>query len=95
MCYAQIIQANICTEYLFFILFSLFQGADGCSGNTISFHYVSPNEMYVLDFLIYHLRPYGIIANSQPLPEKLQFDGISNELNNESNSSTHDKQSNY
>lgn len=27
--------------------------------------------MYVLDYLIYHLRPYGIVTNSQPLPEKL------------------------
>lgn len=27
--------------------------------------------MYVLDYLIYHLRPYGIVTHSQPLPEKL------------------------
>lgn len=27
--------------------------------------------MYVLDYLIYHLRPYGIVAHSQPLPIKL------------------------
>lgn len=89
--FKQIFTQNIC----FFNSFPLFQGADGCSGNTISFHYVLPNEMYVLDFIIYHLRPYGIVANSQPLPEKLQFDDISNELNNELNLSTHDKQSNH
>lgn len=49
----------------------MFQGLDCCSDNAISFHYVSPNQMYVLDYLIYHLRPYGIVAHSQPLPIKL------------------------
>lgn len=32
--------------------------------------------MYVLDYLIYHLRPYGIVGQSQPLPEKLSFADI-------------------
>lgn len=29
--------------------------------------------MYVLDYLIYHLRPYGIVGQAQPLPDKLSF----------------------
>lgn len=32
--------------------------------------------MYVLDYLIYHLRPYGIVAHAQPLPDKIYLRDI-------------------
>lgn len=41
---------------------------DCCSDNAISFHYVTPNQMYVMDYLIYNLKPYGIKMKMSRVP---------------------------
>ncbi|GLG95763.1 Glycoprotein-N-acetylgalactosamine 3-beta-galactosyltransferase 1 [Gryllus bimaculatus] len=46
--------------YWKYIYYESKEGLECCSDSAISFHYVSPNHMYVLEYLIYHLRPHGI-----------------------------------
>lgn len=56
------------------------EGLDCCSDNAISFHRIRPEQMYSFDYLIYHLRPYGIVSFSQPLPKKANFSEIASQL---------------
>lgn len=54
--------------YWKFIYYPSELGMGCCSDTAISFHYVSPSQMHVLEYLIYHLRPYGISHNIDSTP---------------------------
>lgn len=50
-------------------------GEECCSDTAVSYHYATPNQMYVNDYLIYRLQPYGRIKMPKPLPSKKIYYG--------------------
>lgn len=52
-------------------------GLNCCSDIYIGAHYVSPQEMYFLEYLVYRVHPYGLQKNlTEELPRKLPLDEI-------------------
>lgn len=64
--------------YWKYIYYEEKQGMECCSDNAISFHYVAPNAMYMMEFLIYHLRPFGIAYNPKIRTELLEIAPVGN-----------------
>ena len=62
--------------------FSLsFKNKSCCSSSAISFHYIQPEEFYIMEYLIYGLRPFGITGNMQ-LPNKISINEVKSSLEN-------------
>lgn len=43
--------------------FSISKGMECCSDRAITYHYVTPDMMIILEYLIYRVRPYGEDSN--------------------------------
>ena len=58
------------------------QGVEWISDYPVSFHYVTPDEMYDMEYFVYHLSAYGIVngiqdLNGHPVQPKLTSASIS------------------
>ncbi|KAI9553079.1 hypothetical protein GHT06_020970 [Daphnia sinensis] len=59
------------TDYWYWksIYYPPMMGPDCCSDSTISFHYIDPKMMRLLDFFFYRIRPFGIVDQRPATPE--------------------------
>lgn len=46
-----------------YIYYPFNEGLECCSDNLISIHYVDPQNMYLLEYLVYHVKPFGLSYN--------------------------------
>ncbi|KAM7356653.1 uncharacterized protein ACRADG_002308 [Cochliomyia hominivorax] len=54
------------------------ENASCCSSSVITFHYIKPEQFYVLDYFLYNLRIFGISNNFQ-IPKKLPLTEVTSE----------------
>ncbi|KAK3893063.1 hypothetical protein Pcinc_003109 [Petrolisthes cinctipes] len=59
--------------YLDYVYYKPDTGLDCCSDTAVTFHYVDTHKLYELEYLLYHLRPYGIV-HQDPFPAPLPPD---------------------
>ncbi|XP_061387667.1 glycoprotein-N-acetylgalactosamine 3-beta-galactosyltransferase 1-like [Musca vetustissima] len=69
--------------YWRYIFYKTEDGLDCCSNYAISFHYIHPDNMYVMDYLIYQLKPFGILPSYLELPPKKNMEELLNKWRNE------------
>ncbi|XP_063709184.1 glycoprotein-N-acetylgalactosamine 3-beta-galactosyltransferase 1-like [Culicoides brevitarsis] len=55
------------------IYYNITEGMECCSDTAVSFHYVNPELMYEIDFLVYHMRVFGRTWHKEPLKKRLNF----------------------
>lgn len=60
--------------YWRYIFYATDDGINCCSDHAVSFHYVHPDTFYMLDYLIYHLRPFGVNFKPDKLVSKYSDD---------------------
>ena len=73
--------------YFNYLYYNVTQGSmDCCSESVAGLHYITPKEMYLIDYLIYHVNPYGIEQHNDKIPPKLPLAEILRRSNEKSSS---------
>lgn len=67
-------EVNVKLPYPWYQDYKVNHNLDRASNYSISFYGISSHQMYVMEFLIYQLRPYGIETEHPNLPEKMLFE---------------------
>ena len=82
------------TDYWYFdyLYYNVTQGSLDCCSDTIAgLHYIDPIEMYMLDYLIYHVKPYGVEQHDDKIPPKYPLAEIIRRSNEKSSSKFYKK----
>ena len=70
--------------------YNITQGSlDCCSDTVAGLHYIDPIDMYMLDYLIYRVNPYGVDQHDDKKPPKLALAEILRRSNEKSSSSNY------
>ncbi|CAO1358115.1 unnamed protein product [Diamesa tonsa] len=73
--------------YWKYLYYNVTQGSMDCCSKTLAgLHYITPREMYMLDYLIYDVKPYGIEQHDDKKPPKLPLAEILRRSNEKSSS---------
>jgi len=67
---------NLDGWYLLNTFYEEDKGFGRLSDYAISFHYVPPKTMYLLEYLIYHLRPFGLDPSSHPKDNEIDLPNL-------------------
>ena len=77
------------TDFWYFnnLYYNVTQGSlDCCSDTVAGLHYIDPTEMYMLDYLIYRVNPYGVEQPDDKKPPKFALAEIIRRSNEKSSS---------
>ena len=81
---------NLDFWYYDYLYYNVTQGSlDCCSENVAGLHYIEPQQMYTLDYFIYHVNPYGLELTNDKKPSKMPLKEILRRSNEKSSSSNY------